>query len=60
MSDSSRLNSVLWGELLAEQRQGLLRTLGEMTLRRVRHAPVIEETSDDERRAHAEEARHAA
>lgn len=60
VSDSSRLSSVLWDELLAEQRQSLLRTLGAMTLRRVRHTPIIEETSDDERRAHAKAERHAA
>jgi hypothetical protein len=55
VSDCNRLISVLWSELLAEQRHRLLVTLGEMALGRVRHAAIIEEISDDERRLHAEE-----
>jgi len=50
----------LWDGLLTEQRQSLVRTLGEMALRRVRHVPVIEETSDDERGARHGAPRHAA
>jgi hypothetical protein len=60
VSDSSRPSSVLWDKLLVEQRQSLVRTLGEMALRRVRQAPIIEETSDDERGMHVGAARHAA
>ena len=49
MSDSSWLSSVLWDKLLAEQRQSLVRTIGEMALRQVRPAPIIKEAADDER-----------
>jgi hypothetical protein len=61
MNNSDRPSSGLWEGLLAEQRQSLVRTLGEMSLRRVRQAPpVIAEASDDERGAWIEAARHAA
>jgi hypothetical protein len=36
-------------KLLAEQRQSLVRTFGQMALRQVRQAPITKETSDDER-----------
>ena len=49
MSDSNRLSSVLWDKLLAEQRQSLVRTFGEMALRQVRRTPIPEEVADDER-----------
>jgi hypothetical protein len=60
VSDSSRLNTVLWDRLLAEQRQNLVRTLGEIALRQVRHAPVIEVTPDDEPGARVDTPCHAA
>ena len=60
MSDSNRLSSVLWDKLLAEQRQSLVRTLGEMALRQVRQAPVIKEAPDDDREARIGAPRHAA
>jgi hypothetical protein len=47
VSDSIRPSLVIWDKLLVEQRQSLVRALGEMALRRVRQAPIIEETPDD-------------
>ncbi len=60
MSDSIRPSLVIWDKLLVEQRQNLIRTLGEMALRQVRQAPIIEETPDDERRTRLGAPRHAA
>jgi hypothetical protein len=44
MNDGGPPNLVLWDTLLPTQRLRLVRTLGEMALRRIRHAPVIKET----------------
>ena len=60
MSDSTRPGLVIWDRLLVEQRQSLVRTLGEMALRRVRQEPIIEATPDDERRTRVGAPRHAA
>ena len=60
MSDSTRPGLVIWDRLLVDQRQSLVRTLGEMALRRVRQEPIIEETPDDERRTRVGAPRHAA
>ena len=60
VSDSNRSISVVWETLLAEQRQSLVRTLGEMALRQVRQAPVIKEAPDDDREARIGAPRHAA
>jgi hypothetical protein len=60
MSDSTRPGLVIWDRLLVEQRQSLVRTQGEMALRRVRKEPIIEETPDGERRTRVGAPRHAA
>jgi hypothetical protein len=60
MDDGSPRTPVLWGTLVPTQRLRLVRMLGDMALRRIRRAPVIEETSDDEPGARAEARRPAA
>ena len=52
MNEFSRPSPVLWELLLPERRRSLIVMLESMALRRIRHAPVIEEISDDERRSH--------
>jgi hypothetical protein len=60
VSESIRPSLVIWDKLLVEQRQTLVRTLGEMALRQVRQAPIIEETPGDEQRTRLGTPRHAA
>ena len=49
MNELSRQNLVLWEVLRPERQRSLILTLEGMVLHRIRHAPVIEEISDDER-----------
>jgi len=49
MNELSRQSLVLWEVLRPERQRSLILTLEGMVLHRIRHAPVIEEISDDER-----------